>query len=80
MAKSKDNGAKSAAKASGSPDWKEPKKTVTGEGNKAKASGTNDFEPGKGEKTVKSGGGCATDDTDAYSTEAKAQKGPSSDF
>ena len=81
MAKSKDRGAKSAAKASGKPDFKEPDKTVRGEGAKAKTSGhTNDFAPGKGQKSVGSGGGDASDDTDAYSTEAKAQNGPSSDF
>jgi hypothetical protein len=82
MAKAKSGGkSKSVAKSKGKPDFKEPDVTVSGEGAKASTSGhTNDFEPGGGKKSVGSGGGDASEDTDAYETERKAQKGPSSDF
>jgi len=65
--------APSVAKPSGSPDFKQPDKTVKGSPTAVPSSGTPDFEPGKGQKTVKSGGGDASDKTDAYKTEKQAQ-------
>lgn len=72
--------APSVAKPSGSPDFLEPKVTVTGSPTKVPSSGTNDFEAGGGAKVVKSGGGDASAKTNAYTTEKQAQKTGDSDF
>jgi hypothetical protein len=67
--------APSVAKPSGSPDFKQPDKTVKGSPTKVPTSGEPNFEDGKlgGNKTVRSGGGDASTKTGAYKTEKAAQ-------